>query len=295
MTAFPMKSLLMAGACLAALGAATQGAQAQSRGSSSKPDLVINAIDSRILVTRPSCNTADPLVSGFIAIKNVGNDSATFGTSGTTSDAARAVLNPNAVSANRSPAIHVYNPYNLDMAPEFEGGANADRLSPLDQRGFKFKFAEGQRKDQRNYYPPDLSSSAGDNLTLRDRNRLIQHALNEALNIAIAVDGQYGPETRGAASQYQRLINAPATGQLTEEQIDRLFQETYTSFGASGKVCVDIFAMADPFNVVDESNEANNLVGWRVEIDCSPLAAKARIAATPSSDPYYKPCRQPGQ
>ena len=50
------------------------------------------------------------------------------------------------------------------------------------------------------------------------------------------------------------------------------------------------YAFVDPDNRVAESNEANNIAAWRVEIDCSPAAVKSSVKVTPSSSLSYSAC-----
>jgi hypothetical protein len=56
----------------------------------------------------------------------------------------------------------------------------------------------------------------------RDQRRDIQLALNELRHDVGAVDGSFGPRTRGAIKSWQRELGALATGYLTGEQVAQL-------------------------------------------------------------------------
>ena len=45
--------------------------------------------------------------------------------------------------------------------------------------------------------------------------------------------------------------------------------EASSTTGAQGRLVVTLFAAVDPYDLVEESNEANNIVKFTVEIDCS--------------------------
>ena len=264
------------------------------------PDLVINIEDSRIDFDGASCQEGKPLTSGYIAIKNIGDGPATLGAGA--ADTQRAAARVLGFIADTT-WLAVYNPYNLDMKTENAAGGltGKDRflfqtpgLDPLDQKGFAFEFARNEKKDLRNYGPPDLSSGTRQVLSGRDEIRLIQNALNDDRNLKlspkIVVDGAYGETTRKAVIKYQRMIGAEPTGILTRRQRDRLFQVSFNNVGAQTKVCVDIYAVVDPGNEIPESNESNNIAAWRVEIDCRPKVVKSRVRITPRNAYDYSAC-----
>ncbi|VAV94912.1 hypothetical protein MNBD_ALPHA04-2230 [hydrothermal vent metagenome] len=56
----------------------------------------------------------------------------------------------------------------------------------------------------------------------RSEVRQVQAALNRRGFRAGAVDGAMGNQTRTAIAEYQRFISQPETGELTEDQLDRL-------------------------------------------------------------------------
>lgn len=294
---------LGASTCAFALFAFGSSAYAQSAATvdcskQACPDLVINLEDSFAFDpdSPPSCRARDALATGYVAIKNVGTRSAVLGN--TSAAAATATI---LGVAGQSSWLAIYNPYNPDMRTEniTDGVTGADRnlfstdrLDPYDQKGFRYAFARDTRKDLRAYSSPETRGNISGNRSRRDEVRLVQAALNadSRLDVNIAEDGIYGSETSGAVAKYQQLIGEPVTGTLTRNQRDRLFQFTYSSVGARGKVCVDIYAFVDPNNRIAESNEANNIAAWRVEIDCSPNAGSSNVTVTPSSAPGFTAC-----
>lgn len=271
------------------------------------PDLIVNVDDSFAFDPNnpPSCETDKPLTGGYVAVKNIGDGVADIAGSRSAQTASVLGFSPGPTSL-----VHIYNPYNLHMratnAAQGLSGPDrfqftASKLDPFDQKGFKFRFAEGVQKRFRNFGPPDLASGTRQNLSSRDEIRLIQKALNDdkilELDPKIEVDGAYGDSTRRAIVEYQKAIGAEPTGLLTRRQRDKLFKVAFNNLGAQTRVCVDIYAVVDPEDRIPESNEANNIAAWKVEIDCRPNAAgddeEAEVTVTSSYDPGYSACNVP--
>jgi hypothetical protein len=219
-----------------------------------QPDLVINEKDSRIYAG--SCLTSEPLASGRIAIKNIGTEAASFGLSETF----RSIL-------------AVWVPENIDMIAKIKEKAN---LKPLDQEGLAFELAKGVLKKGRFF----LSISKGQlqaaqkQLSNRNRAATIQTALSKLGFDPRGIDGVIGSNTRTAIRAFQGDQGAARTGTLTTAQFQKLIkeagiQEFDNATGANGVTKVTLYAQVDPYNLIEESNEANNIRKFEVTIDCS--------------------------
>lgn len=225
---------------------------------SAEPDLIINVQDSTI---RPgSCETASSLVSGRIAIKNKGEESAALRV---TERFTRSML-------------AVYVPENIDMIAK---KTEREKLDPFDQEGIEFEIGAGVQKKGRNFGNPvanqidnGRSDDDDDTASDRDQNRAIQIALEELNFEPGGVDGILGRNSRAAIRRFQASIDARETGFLTAAQRRELFQKAGTTVtstsGARGITQVTIYAVVDPYNLVPETNEANNIKAFTFEVDC---------------------------
>ncbi len=220
------------------------------------PDLVINTADS--YVQAGGCSTDQPLATGRIAIKNQGAD----------------VANVNIAERLSRSMLVVYVPENIDL---IDKRPERSKLQPLDQQGIEFSLGEGKAKKGRNFTAPLASTSSSDNgssiQTLdRDRNRSIQRALLELGFDPQGIDGVIGRRTFAAIRDFQESLGDSRTGTLTVGQERELFKKAGVSAvsgtGAQGETKVLIYIAVDPYNIVDESNEANNLWAVEVTIDC---------------------------
>lgn len=237
----------LAGTALAAVGLTTTAAVAL-------PDLVINTKDS--YYQAGGCGKDQPVATGRIAIKNQGTDTADVNV---------------AERLTRSMLV-VYIPESIDM---IDKRPERQKLEPFDQQGIAFSVGEGILKRGRNFQ--ELTAEA----STSDRNyenssisvRAIQTALLELGFDPQGVDGVLGSNTRAAIRDFQESNGAARTGTLTLSQQDELFKRagvTATSgTGAQGETEVTVYASVDPYNLVEESNEANNLWSFKVIIDCN--------------------------
>ncbi|MEO1205205.1 MAG: peptidoglycan-binding protein [Pseudomonadota bacterium] len=225
----------------------------------SAADLVINRADSTIRAG--SCETSAPLVSGRIAIKNQGEDAAALGV---TQRFARSML-------------AVYVPENIDM---IDKRTEREKLDPFDQEGVEFELGAGILKKGRTFGRPSISEvqqSFTTNIALAGRSRglAIQRALDKIGFDPGGIDGIIGRNTRSAIRDYQRDIGAVATGTLTDTQEQNLFQKAGISVdsiglntGAQGLTTVTVYAVVDPYNLIAEEDEANNIWAFEIEVDC---------------------------
>lgn len=227
----------------------------------SAADLIINVEDSRI--TPGSCDESSSLVTGRIAIKNAGEDTAAMKV---TERFTRSMLT-------------VYVPENIDM---IDKKSETRKLDPYDQDGIAFDIGAGIVKRGRQFGPPSATHLDDDNdsTPTPDRQRVtnIQNALDSVGFDPGTIDGIIGRNTRTAIRDFQESIGASRTGTLTNSQREILFEKAGTStssstdtlYGARGETEVTIYAVVDPYNLVTESNEANNLQVFKFTVDCGP-------------------------
>jgi len=222
-------------------------------------DLVINRADS--LIRPGSCETGAALASGRIAIKNQGEDVAALGV---TQRFARSML-------------AVYVPENIDM---IDKRTEREKLDPFDQEGVEFELGVGIIKKGRTFGKPSLvqpnQSFVSQGLdAARATTRAVQTALDRIGYDPGTIDGIMGPNTRSAIREFQASIGAIQTGRLTDSQERELLAkagvnvgDTGPQYGAQGPTTVTIYAVVDPYNLIAESNEANNIWAFEFEIDC---------------------------
>jgi len=234
-------------------GIAAFGVLAHKTAAYAEADLVINIKDS--FVQAGSCETSSPLASGRIAIKNQGEDIAALGV---TQRFARSML-------------AVYVPENIDM---MDKRTEREKLDPFDQEGVEFEVGAGVVKKGRHFGPPSrVTLTRTQPLDTRDQNTAIQRALDRIGYDPGGIDGIIGSNTRSAIREFQESIGAARTGFLTTNQIDMLFQKSgvsvVSSSGATGLISVTLYAVVDPYNLINESNESNNIWAFEIEVDCS--------------------------
>lgn len=219
-----------------------------------QPDLIINEKDSRIY--SGSCQTSEPLATGRIAIKNIGTN----------------VAKLELTETFRS-MLAVWVPENIDMIAKI---TDRSSLKPLDQEGLAFQVGKGVVKKGRFFLSISngvLNAAIKQNAN-RTRATTIQTALSKLGFDPKGIDGVLGRNTRVAIIAFQGDQGEPRTGVLTENQYKRLIQEAGIEekdsiSGAHGITKVKIFAQVDPYNLINESNEANNISQFEVSIDCS--------------------------
>ncbi|MEQ8823579.1 MAG: peptidoglycan-binding domain-containing protein [Filomicrobium sp.] len=228
---------------------------------SALPDLVINTNDT--YVQAGGCSKEEPLATGRIAIKNQGEDAAEVNV---------------AERLTRSMLV-IYVPENIDM---IDKRPERSKLQPFDQQGISFELARGITKRGRNFATPGTTTYASTSSSLAvyetdaDRVRSIQQGLLEIGFDPQGVDGQMGSRTRTAIRDYQASLGEARTGVLTLAQERKLYEKSgvsgdaSTSFGgARGETKVRVYVSVDPYNLVEESNESNNLWSFTVTVDCN--------------------------
>ena len=169
--------------------------------------------------------------------------------------------------------LAVWVPENIDMIAKI---TERSSLKPLDQEGLPFEVAKGVLKKGRFF----LSVSQGQinestrSVTNRGRTATIQTALSKIGFDPQGIDGVMGSRTRAAIRAFQGDRGDNRTGILTDEQFQRLvsdagIKEFDNVTGAHGITKVTLYAHVDPYNLIEESNEANNIKQFEVTIDCS--------------------------
>ena len=221
-----------------------------------QPDLVINVADS--FVRAGGCDASSDLANGRIAIKNIGTSQAKM---------------KNIDRFTRSMLV-VYVPENIGM---IDKKTKSESLDVFDQESISFSLGADLAKRGRFFgTPPTQVATANLSRNASARTVALQSALNKLGHDAGRVDGVVGRQTREAIRKYQRSKGETATGNLTSGQIRGLLEEagvsateTTTAGGAQGRVVVTLYAAVDPYDLVEESNEANNIVKFTVVVDCS--------------------------
>ena len=220
-----------------------------------QPDLVINVADS--VVRAGSCDAGADLASGRIAIKNIG-----------TSRAKMKILE----RVTRSMLV-VYVPENIGVVDK---KTKSEQLDVFDQESISFQVGSGINKRGRFFgTPPNRVATANLPQNASGRVAAIQKALNDLGHNAGQTDGINGSQTREAIRRYQRSKSETVTGTLTNGQTSSLLSEAGVEVtgssvtGAQGRIVVTLYAAVDPYDLVEESNESNNIVKFTVEIDCS--------------------------
>ncbi len=221
-----------------------------------QPDLIINETDSRIYAG--SCLTSEPLASGRIAIKNIGTQNAKL-----------------EITETFRSMLAVWVPENIDMIAKITDRSN---LKPLDQEGLAFEVGKGVLKKGRFFLSVSKNTLNSIRKQTADRNRTatIQTALSKLGFDPKGIDGVMGRNTRAAIRAYQGDRGFSRTGVLTNAQYQKLLSDasisestTISTGGAQGVTKVTLFAHVDPYNLIEESNEANNIKKFEVTIDCS--------------------------
>ncbi len=218
------------------------------------PDLVINTKDSYVLAG--GCSVDEPIATGRIAIKNQGED----------------IAQVNVAERLTRSMLVVYVPESIDM---IDKRPERQKLEPYDQQGIAFRLGEGVVKRGRNFNPVETAfkpNTGGSYASDPERIRNIQQALLEIGFDPQGVDSQLGRNTLSAIREFQESIGELRTGRMTPSQEVRLYKKAgFTGglgAGAHGETKVRVFAAVDPYNLVEESNEANNSWSFTVTVDC---------------------------
>ncbi|MDX2257810.1 MAG: peptidoglycan-binding protein [Hyphomicrobiaceae bacterium] len=254
-----------------AVGAALLGATAMAGGASAQPDLVIQPADSQ--VTWGSCDEGAALAEGRIVIRNEG-----------TSDA-------NLRSADdffRS-FVAVYVPENIDL---IEKDTKRTKVEPGEQRAITFTIGKGKKKAGRNYNAFASGGAAGfptekDWLknTAKYKEQIIAvqkllvsrgYFLGKTGPDKDGADGSWGGASVTALKNFQQVQKLKATGTWDAETaavVAGLIQGGKKPVienikNEKGETQITLFAVVDPYNLIDESNEKNNILAYTGYLKC---------------------------
>lgn len=234
--------------------ALTQAAQAT-------PDLVIQASDSRVEFV--GCEEGQPLAKGRIVIRNEGDSEA------------------NLRGANEffRSFVAVYVPENIDL---IDKDTKRSKIEPGEQRAIEFSLGQGKVKRGRNYNGFDGAQSGSglptdENALTEDKDlaTIVQQFLKDRA-YSITVDGDWGPGSKRALAAFQKSAGLPGEGEwnaATAEKIGELAPGSESSGPQNikddqGRTKITIFAVVDPYNLISEKNERNNLLSYTGYLDC---------------------------
>lgn len=243
-------------------GAALLAVGLQATAAHAAPDLVINKTDSKIEFV--SCEESQPLVTGRIVIRNEGDSEANL---------------RSAKDFFRS-FVAVYVPENIDL---IDKDTKRTKLEPREQRTVSVSVGRGKTKAGRNFNAfragGGSGSSAGFDPDIlfddEDYAESIQRFL-KSRGYALSVDGDWGPGSKRALQSFQRNVGLPATGQWDEKTAKEIEKLTGVSATVSydnvkdsqGRTRITVLAVVDPYNLITESNERNNVVSYEGYLKC---------------------------
>ena len=222
-------------------------------------DLIINRDDST--VNFGGCALNEPLASGRIVIRNDGDS--------------RATMKLGIVTRFTRSLLSVYEPEHPDMV---DNGKERTALDSKDQESVAFEIGKGVVKKGR-FVSASTSETMLDVEALSsDDKKDIQRALQAIGLYKGGIDGVFGGGYRRAVTAFQKMLGDDQTGALTVAETAELARKSGTPLtlgsasaggGATTTIPVVIYAVVDPFNLVEESNEANNIEKFRGEISCN--------------------------
>lgn len=220
------------------------------------PDLVIQKSDSEVKFV--GCEEGQPLATGRLVIRNEGDSDA------------------NLRGANElfRSFVAIYVPENIDL---IEKDTKRTKMEPREQRAIEFTLGAGKVKKGRNYnaLPNGDSGSGGDPTEDATLARDIQ-AFLKSRGYVVTVDGDWGAGSRRALRAFQENQGLKATGEWNAETQSAVEKLTGVAAGVEvenvkddqGRTRITIFAVVDPYNLIDESNERNNIVTYTGYLAC---------------------------
>ena len=219
-------------------------------------DLVIQADDTELKFV--GCEVNQPLVEGTIVIRNSGDSAANLREA---SDLFRSF-------------VAIYNPENIDL---IEKDTKRTQMEPREQRAIKISVGAGKVKKGRNYnaFPEEATSgfpTDEDWLTKPKKYeaqiKKVQQFLKDRGYAISKVDAKWGSSSKSALKAFQNQVGINATGNWSEQtgfKIAELMGATAVSapkniVDAQGRTKITMFAVVDPYNLIEESNENNNIL-----------------------------------
>lgn len=239
-----------------AIGAALTAQAAQAA-----PDLVIQASDS--VIEFVGCEQNQPLARGRIVIRNEGSSDANLRSA---EDFFRSFL-------------AVYVPENIDL---IDKDTKRSKVEPGEQRAITFSIGDGKVKKGRNYNALGASSggtggypSGNDWLEKKNQSKYKEQIISlqgflqsRGYGVGSAKpDGDFGSGSKRALENFQRNLGLKVTGTWTDETAKKVAGlsggatkiVTENEKDAQGRTKVTIFAVVDPYNLIDEEEERNNM------------------------------------
>ncbi|MDX2309384.1 MAG: peptidoglycan-binding protein [Hyphomicrobium sp.] len=220
------------------------------------PDLIIQQVDTDLKFV--GCEVNQPLVEGTIVIRNNGDSEANLREA---SDLFRSF-------------VAIYNPENIDL---IEKDTKRTKMEPKEQRSITISMGGGKVKKGRNYnaFPEEASSgfpTDKDWLTNRSKYEVqikkVQQFLKDRGYAISKIDGKWGSSSKSALKAFQSQVGLSATGDWSEAtgmKIAELGGGAPTAtlkniVDSQGRTKITVFAVVDPYNLIEESNENNNIL-----------------------------------
>ena len=226
-----------------------------------EPDLVIQASDSKVDFI--GCEEGQPLAEGRIVIRNEGDSAANLRGAG---------------EFFRS-FVAVYVPENIDL---IDKDTKRSRIEPGEQRAVTFSLGRNKVKRGRSYNGYENGASNGSLPTNPDAleydddlARNIQQFLKDRA-YSVVVDGDWGRGSKRALAAFQKSAGLPGSGDWNKETAAKIASLNPGSNTGGpqnikddqGRTKITVFAVVDPFNLIDETNERNNLLSYSGYLDC---------------------------
>lgn len=253
---------------LASAGATALLVMSYAASAVAAPDLVIQKSDTDLKFV--SCELGEPLVEGTIVIRNSGDTDANLREA---SDFFRSF-------------VAVYNPENIDL---IEKDTKRTKMEPKEQRSISISVGRGKVKKGRSYNAYAVTSTTGypsdpEWLTNRDKyeneiKEVQQFLKNRGYSIP-KIDGVWGSGSKKALRNFQDQVGLAGKGEWNEATAQKITELSGKGGSSSstivnekdkqGRTKITVFAVVDPYNLIEESNENNNilpLIGYVPDCD----------------------------
>lgn len=240
---------------------AAVGVSAFSNAAQAEPDLVIQTADSKVEFV--GCEEGQALAEGRIVIRNEGDS----------------VANLRGANEFFRSFVAVYVPENIDL---IDKDTRRSKIEPGEQRAITFSLGKDKVKKGRNYNGFAVASSGGglpiDNDALKADEgfaELVQQFLKDR-GYNVTVDGDWGSGSQRALRLFQRSTGLPGDGDWNSETAEKISAllpksnavEVVNEKDDQGRTKITIFAVVDPYNLIDETNERNNIQAYTGYLNC---------------------------
>ncbi len=227
-------------------------------GAQAAPDLIIQKADSEMNFI--SCEENEPLVTGRIVIRNEGDSEA----------------NLRSVDDFFRSFVAVYVPENIDL---IDKDTKRTKLEPREQRTINVSVGKGKSKSGRNYNAFNIAAAgagySADALSDPDFAESVQ-AFLKSRGYPVTVDGDFGSGSKRSLAAFQKNAGLPGNGSWNQETADAIKKLGGGAVSVSyenikddqGRTKITVFAVVDPYNLIEESNERNNVVAYEGYLKC---------------------------